>query len=1519
MTIQSIYLQVNRKDSDVTDQIKEQSNLKIINDIEGDDHVNLAGLDPLQLLELKRDASHLLYILVPNIDEYNIIPELIDDSNKIAHKTSFFFKESDNGNTFSKHQVKSLKAIGEMVEINGGTWIKNEDQLIDHLLVAPTPKEVTIQKAVKEKSKKRRKKIRIFLGGTVNGSTWRDGMIKQLNVDFFNPVVDEWNDQAYHQELLERKNCDYNLYLITPLMTGYYSLAEVVDDSFKKPGQALYCFLNTEVDHAFDANKGNHVIPGDPSKGEKFTQNQIRSLRTIGRYVENNGGIWCKSPNEVITFFNKVDERSDYYNTYTTFLERAVKWNHTHKDPDLLLKGFNLVDATSWIQGSDQSDVLPPTQLIRDYHEASLNESSRSTRNSAFISYSRTDSLSYAHELYDQLTDNNLNIWFDKKRIRTGVDFNDEIQIGIEKAGSFIFLISPRSCASPYCLEELKMALSYGKRIIPVLHKTVGDDDVMMEIRYFHREEFDQKLLEDAGEQSRILDGILNSISSGENLVLEHTQLLSKALDWDRAGRPEKLLLKSTEQVNAHNWLIQCNESDVPFDPSSIHCDFICESKRRADNDFSDFWLCTHKMDRHSKTIQFILQRHGFKTWWQEKENEINIEERIVKASRVIFIITPASLNDKKCLAEIEIARAYDIPIIPLLAEYIEINELFSDKEKELLKDFSLSENSSDLFKENIESWVKSDLLDEKSYYSKLKYIKHKYFQWSTSENKQPFLIRGEALKEYKNWLKTYQLENYVTYDKISEYLNSCNGESAIDDIEVYLSYHEEMEHFAFRLNEQLNDSGKVTWNDQTDRGASASKSSDYHVKGINSSDNIVIIASDKYFNSDETLNELKVIQSTGKRTILVTETGQTNGPDHFRPYSIVDFSENFELASTQLLNELNTDHQYVKKYNYYLGLARTWDNEGKKTSKLLPEADEAKIAASWLYDSKQKSPKPTDLLILFIDSSVKEQERKKKQAVLKNRLLVFITILAIIATIYSVKNQFDADESALIALEETANAKEAKIEAEKAQEKAEQSKRDAEESRKIAEENAEKAITNGRIAADKAEEAVKARKEAVKSRITAENSRKEAVDAKNEAEDAKNEAEDAKNEAEKSAMISQFLQTIEKGKALALAVPKLLISDADSARKAAIASFEILSPYFTDEKKDTINSSTKPLLFDALSYVSEYSDSLQHHILHTTQELVDFQIDGSRVLTLSENGELSITDLKSEQTWSTSSRLFHNASCFAVVGNNIVVGNRYGQIHDLTYELSNDKDTLFTIYNSSLQVHEKNTNISKLAPISIGNENAWVSVGFDGTMNISARVSNQLKKITSFEQQPSDKILSLSIGKSQSKIAFGTQNSGIYLIELINSGPIEETRVFLSRSIVNDIGVTAIQLNEANGIVMLGLENGALKEWNLARNEILNIDQIKEHKLAITSIATDANILITGSRDGSAKIRFWKDDDLTAPPTVYTYSQHRSSAEVLQVHFDDVQGQIISLDRNELRRWNIDINHLHKKVKQGT
>ena len=128
--------------------------------------------------------------------------------------------------------------------------------------------------------------IKVFLGGTANKSQWRDYIIPKLKVDLYNPIVGDWNEEAYKQELYEREHCDFCVYVITPKMTGVYSIAEVIDDSNKRPEKTIFCVLTKDSD-------------------DSFSSAQKKSLEAVGKMVETNGGKWFRSLHKMIEFLNQ--------------------------------------------------------------------------------------------------------------------------------------------------------------------------------------------------------------------------------------------------------------------------------------------------------------------------------------------------------------------------------------------------------------------------------------------------------------------------------------------------------------------------------------------------------------------------------------------------------------------------------------------------------------------------------------------------------------------------------------------------------------------------------------------------------------------------------------------------------------------------------------------------------------------------------------------------------------------------------------------------------------------------------------------------------------------------------------------------------------------------------------------------------------------------------------------------------------------------------------------------------------
>ena len=113
-------------------------------------------------------------------------------------------------------------------------------------------------------------------------------MLDGEKVDAFNPVVDDWNEQAQANEDWHKANDDFCLYVLTPEMTGIYSIFEVADDSNKRPEKTIFC-----------------VLP--ERSGKTFNIGIQKNFLKIKKDLIKNGARVCESLEEVATFLNNYD------------------------------------------------------------------------------------------------------------------------------------------------------------------------------------------------------------------------------------------------------------------------------------------------------------------------------------------------------------------------------------------------------------------------------------------------------------------------------------------------------------------------------------------------------------------------------------------------------------------------------------------------------------------------------------------------------------------------------------------------------------------------------------------------------------------------------------------------------------------------------------------------------------------------------------------------------------------------------------------------------------------------------------------------------------------------------------------------------------------------------------------------------------------------------------------------------------------------------------------------------------
>lgn len=127
---------------------------------------------------------------------------------------------------------------------------------------------------------------KVFLGGTCSDSLWRDDFIKKIKLEYYNPVGEEWTEEMKKEERKQREESDFCLYVLTPKMAGFYSIAEVIEDSIKQPDKTIFSYL---------------IVDGN----DHFTRAQVKSLEQVAQMVKRNGAYYFETLNEVAEFLNK--------------------------------------------------------------------------------------------------------------------------------------------------------------------------------------------------------------------------------------------------------------------------------------------------------------------------------------------------------------------------------------------------------------------------------------------------------------------------------------------------------------------------------------------------------------------------------------------------------------------------------------------------------------------------------------------------------------------------------------------------------------------------------------------------------------------------------------------------------------------------------------------------------------------------------------------------------------------------------------------------------------------------------------------------------------------------------------------------------------------------------------------------------------------------------------------------------------------------------------------------------------
>lgn len=883
--------------------------------------------------------------------------------------------------------------------------------------------------------------MKVFLGGTVADSTWRQELIPLLTIDYFNPVVDDWNEEAYQRELYEREHCEYNLYVITPKLIGYYSIAEIMDDAMKKSDRTIYAFFNEDGD-------------------SEFSPAQIISLEELGRKVASYGSVWARSLQEIADFLNYAGEygkdgksneqiklESDYFAGFKNVNQATELWLKGNEDSNRLWSGTKLSQGLiTWKKlQSKPAEHLP--DLTADMHRfidggIALGESSRKIN--LFISYSRDPSTPLARGMYEHLKEK-YDVWYDKVSIPHGEDFKISIEKGIRNCDNFLYIISTRAVLSPYCQAELDTAKEYGKRIIPIQQEMDVENDLIdADIRDINRI-FPEETGKEQWNYEALEDQIQKVASLEQELVSTHTNFLRRGVTWKMEDFNTKVLMYDEDIQQYEKWSHELQEVRILTNPiTPIHQSYYSESFAFSELGYREFWIAGEDL-----AVEKIV-RDGFSVGADPRNGS---PDGLFKASNFLFILNDDSINHSVYKEQLQHARDQGTPVFIVNMGVTEKDEVFEALPDEKWIDGSdgLDDNEIELLK----SEVAVTIGNEFRYYKSPGYLSLSARHWSTRNKQNSDLMRGSMLSYFLYYQQTYPLK---LSDTTKEYLEASKAITDHTPYDVFICRQKCKMNFSMWLGIQMLNQKLTSWNQHDYLTGDVTELKDEIKEGIKNSLNFVLILSQDQGDireDDWIMFQLEEAKRLEKRIFIVkNDLGIVLGD--LDQYQTVDFTTNPQQASFELINLLTTDQAFMKFFNEIFPTALQWsEREDKSARDLLLSGFPLDNAENQLEGHEQDVP---ETFQKFIKASRHESNLRAKRKRYTRIAIVLLAILSFIGAIGALILWQQSEEAKKEAVFAQGVAEEASIKATKEARRANNEARRADEQAKVAKGEADRA-----------------------------------------------------------------------------------------------------------------------------------------------------------------------------------------------------------------------------------------------------------------------------------------------------------------------------------------------------------------------------------------------------------------------------------------------------------------------------
>ena len=570
------------------------------------------------------------------------------------------------------------------------------------------------------------------------------------------------------------------------------------------------------------------------------------------------------------------------------------------------------------------------------------------------------------------------------------------------------------------CLKEVKLALKRRKRIIPLLHVEQISRDTWQQ-RNPKGTEADWQTYQEKGLHSsftnmhpeigkinwvyfreglddfdQAVEGLIELLGRHQTYVHQQTRLLARALEWQSCQQQPAYLLSGQECQQARAWLrTRFKDDQPPCLPTDLHCEYITESIKYADNRMTQVFLAYAQEDATvMKQIRDSLRRQGFTVWINTSDIQTGeafekaIQRGIEQADNIVYLLSPDAIESAYCQHEISYARSLHKRIIPLLVR--ETSPQLIPEALRSLQYIDLTDNVKEDDYRLDESQLIRILLHDAPYYRQHKELLVQALRWEQQQRNPSMLLHGHGLQRAENWLEAAkQHSQYPATEVQTEFITQSVAQPPIASLDVFIIYDVADTAVAYKINESLQTQGKTTWFEQDNIPDEADRQAVLE-EGLALSDNVLAILPGNAAVSEELQACLAYGASLNKRTVAVHRSGQIptalqatlTEAEQLR----LDPSD-FGSFFSQLVRTLDLDREHVHSHNKWSQRALEWE-EKNNSADLLLRGNEFAVAQSWLdsTQAEQKRPTATALQRQYIGASqdaIEAANRREKRRVL--------------------------------------------------------------------------------------------------------------------------------------------------------------------------------------------------------------------------------------------------------------------------------------------------------------------------------------------------------------------------------------------------------------------------------------------------------------------------------------------------------------------------------------------------------